>query len=137
MVVAPREGGVNLDPLVGLDNDRTPLRSKLLAVPELRERYLACIRTVAENSLDWQNVGPIVADYRELVEEHVEADTKKLSTTDAFLTATSGDTDARGQNLHRFLDARRKFLLEKTADVDVSKAPPVWTPPKKDEESKK
>jgi hypothetical protein len=125
----PREGGVNLDPLVGLDNDRTPLRSKLLAVPALRERYLACIRTIAENSLDWQNIGPIVADYRALVAEHVEADTKKLSTTDAFLTATTPDVDARGQNLRRFLEARRKFLLEKTVDVDMSNAPPVWSGP--------
>jgi hypothetical protein len=125
----PREGGVNLDPLVGLDNDRTPLRSKLLAVPALRERYLACIRTIAENSLDWQLIGPIVADYRTLVDEHVPADTKKLATTDEFLNATSPDADASGQNLRRFLAARRKFLLEKTADADASQAPPVWTPP--------
>lgn len=121
----PREGGINLDPLVGLDNERTPLRGKLLAVPELRERYLACIRTIAENSLAWQKIGPVIADYRELVEDHVAADTKKLATTDAFLTATAPDTDGKGQNLRRFLDARRKFLLEKTADVDMSKAPPT------------
>ena len=29
-----------LDPLVGLDDTTKPLRSKLLAVPALRERYL-------------------------------------------------------------------------------------------------
>jgi hypothetical protein len=103
---------VDLDPLVGLDNERTPLRSKLLAVPELRERYLACIRAIAEKSLDWQAVGPVVADYRALVEDEVTADTKKLATTDAFLTATSPNADAKGQNLRRFLEARRKFLLE-------------------------
>jgi hypothetical protein len=110
---------------VGLDNDRTPLRGKLLAAPELRERYLACVRTIAENSLDWQKIGPVVADYRKLVEDHVAADTKKLATTEAFLTATSPDADAEGQNLRRFLEARRKFLLEKTKDVDMSEAPPI------------
>lgn len=124
----PREGGVNLDPLVGLDNDRTPLRGKLLAVPELRERYLACVRTIAETSLDWQELVPLVADYRMLVEDHVAADTKKLATTEAFLTATSPDAEARVPSLRRFLEARRKFLLEKTADVDMGKAPPARSP---------
>ena len=104
----------------------------MLAVPELRERYLACIRTIAENSLDWHNIGPIVADYRNLVEEHVASDTKKLATTDAFLTATSPDPEVRGQNLRRFLEARRKFLLEKTAEIDATKAPPVWSRPNVD-----
>jgi hypothetical protein len=84
---------------------------------------------IAENSLDWQEIDPIVTDYRTLVEEHIAADTKKLSTTEAFLTATSPEADTRGQNLRRFLEARRKFLLEKTADIDVSKAPTVWSPP--------
>ena len=35
----PQSSGSDLDPLVGLDNERTPLRSKLLAVPALKARY--------------------------------------------------------------------------------------------------
>ncbi len=33
--------GIELDPLVGLDDTRKPLRSRLLAVPALKARYLA------------------------------------------------------------------------------------------------
>ena len=47
------EGGVDLDPLIGLENPRMPLRSKLLAVPELKEKYLQCVRAIAEHSLTW------------------------------------------------------------------------------------
>jgi hypothetical protein len=123
----PREGGANLDPLVGLDNDRTPLRSKLLAVPELRGRYLAAMRTIAKESMDWQHLGPIVADYRELVEEHVEADTKKLANTEAFLRATAADGGPG--SLKDFLTRRREFLLQATEEVDVSNAPSRHTIP--------
>ena len=42
-------GGADLDPLVGLDDTSKPLRSKLLAVPALRERYLAYVRDIADN----------------------------------------------------------------------------------------
>ena len=37
----------DLDPLVGLDDTRKPLRSRLLAVPALRARYLDHVRTIA------------------------------------------------------------------------------------------
>jgi spore coat protein CotH len=127
----PHEGGVNLDPLVGLDNDRTPLRSKLLAVPELRERYLAAVHKIAEDSLDWETLGPIVADYLELIEEHVEADTKKLSNTEAFLRAAS--EDGGPGSLRDFLTRRREFLLKATEDVDVSKTPSTHLMPVKSE----
>ena len=36
--------GVELDPLVGLDDARKPLRSKLLAVPALKAKYLANVQ---------------------------------------------------------------------------------------------
>src|SRR5207249_12155300 len=46
--MGPRVNGVELDPLVGLDDARKPLRSKLLAVPALRAKYLEYVRTIAE-----------------------------------------------------------------------------------------
>jgi spore coat protein CotH len=107
-------GGVDLDPLVGLNDPRTPLRSKLLAVPALRAKYLQNIRTIAEKSLDWQTLGPVVAQYRALIEKEVESDTRKLDSYEAFLRATA-DTppaDGRGSNLRAFADQRRKYLLD-------------------------
>src|SRR5262249_14431991 len=44
--------GYSLDPLIGLDDPRKPLRSRLLAVPSLRARYLKYVRQIAEESLD-------------------------------------------------------------------------------------
>ena len=51
-------GGPDLDPLVGIDDATKPLRSKLLAVPALRERYLAYVRDIAQKWLDWNTLGP-------------------------------------------------------------------------------
>lgn len=127
----PRSPGVpDLDPLVGIDNDRTPLLSKLLAVPELREQYLANIRTIANDSLDWGKLGPVVAELRKLIAQHVEADTRKLTSYEAFEAATSPDPATRGydvsqeqvgdwpfprpspMSLRTFAEARSKFLLD-------------------------
>ena len=129
----PRSSGVDLDPLVGLDNERTPLRGKLLAVPALKARYLSHVRTIAEKSLDWKTLGPIVARYRELIEKEIEADTRKLSSLAAFQKSVSeidepapgpgaGRGPGRGRremSLKAFADGRRRYLLE---NADVKKA---------------
>ncbi len=57
----PRVDGVKLDPLVGLDDLKKPLRLRLLAVPTLRARYLAYVCTIAEEWLDWGKLGAVVA----------------------------------------------------------------------------
>ena len=44
-------GGPTLDPLVGLNDPSKPLRSKLLAVPALRARYMTYIRESARSSI--------------------------------------------------------------------------------------
>jgi hypothetical protein len=111
----PGGGGTELDPLVGLTNTRMPLRSKVLAVPALRAKYLQCVRTIAEKSLDWKALGPVVAQYRQLVEKEIEADTRKLSSFEAFQRATADTASpARGRepSLRLFADQRRKYLLD-------------------------
>jgi len=130
----PRVEGVKLDPLVGMDDARKPLRSKLLAVPALRQRYLAHVRTFAQEGLDWTKLGPVVAGYRNLIEKEVAADTRKLSTTEEFLKLTADAPAAAaapaapaepepremrrgpgpghgGMALRTFADQRREFLL--------------------------
>ena len=103
-------GGVELDPLVGLDRADAPLRSRLLAVPALRTRYLGYVRDIAEQWLDWNRIGPMVAAYRTLIEPEVKADTKKLFTFAAF---EQGLGTGEG-SLKRFADERRAFLLKAT-----------------------
>ena len=111
--------GVDLDPLVNVTDVRKPLRSKVLSVPSLRAKYLENVRTIAEKSLDWKQIGPVVAQYRKLVEKEVEADTRKLESFDEFAKVTADQPSAdrapggRGHmSLRAFADQRRKYLLE-------------------------
>ncbi len=98
---------VDLDPLTGLDDASKPLRSKLLAVPALRARYLGYVRDIAENWLDWKVIGPLAQQYQTLIAADVKADTRKLYTFEAFEAGVSqGD-----ESLKSFADRRRAFLL--------------------------
>ncbi len=105
----PGRGGVDLDPLVGLDNDRMPLRSRLLAIPKLRERYLQYVDRIVEDSLAWEKLGPVVDNYRDLVDSLVKADTRKLSTYEAFVAVTRSDTDKADEQM-----SLRKFAIERS-----------------------
>ncbi|MCA9062879.1 MAG: CotH kinase family protein [Planctomycetaceae bacterium] len=120
-----RGGGPDLDPLTGLEDPRKPLRSKLLAVPALKQRYLDYVRQIAEKSLDWKQLGPVVAQYRALIRDEVQRDTKQLSTYDAFLTATADTPESANDSqqprvgrhqmsLRSFADQRREYLLKVT-----------------------
>lgn len=132
-------GGVTLDPLVGLTDTSKPLRSKLLAVPALKQRYLSFVRTIAEDHLDWQKLAPTVEAYATLIGPYVEADTKKLTSYDAFVTAVGSEstpalneTPAAGgpgpfgrgnrMSLRQFADQRRAFLLN---HAEIKAAPKV------------
>ena len=131
--VRPGGNAFDLDPLIGLDDARKPLRSKVLAVPSLRARYLQHVRTIAEKSLDWKGLGPVVAQYRSLIEKEIEADTRKLSsftdfqkaTADVVAKASSDKAETEPQrrfgpphhsvSLRAFADQRREFLLNHEA----------------------
>jgi CotH kinase protein len=89
-----------------------PLRSRLLAAPALKERYLKNVKTIAEKDLDWKDLGPVVAKYRKLIEKEVEADTRKLYSLTAFKTATSDEAPEGDRGMRGFADQRRKFLLD-------------------------
>jgi CotH kinase protein len=102
---------VELDPLVGLDDPRKPLRSRLLAVPALRDRYLGYVREIADRWMDWSRVGPIVAARQALIAADVANDTRKLYSTERF----ASEIDEGPESLKSFLATRRAFLLERTA----------------------
>jgi hypothetical protein len=99
--------GVDLDPLVGLDDNTKALRAKLLAVPALRARYMGYVRDIAERWLDWTTLEPLVRQYHGLVADAVMADTRKLYSSEAFTAElTEGE-----ESLKSFVDRRRAFLL--------------------------
>jgi hypothetical protein len=96
-------GGPDLDPLVGLNDSSKALRSKLLAVPALRAKYLGYVRDIAQHWLDWNTLGPLAEKYRALIAADVKADTRKIYSSESFDTGVEG--------LKSFVDRRRAYLL--------------------------
>jgi hypothetical protein len=102
------QAGAELDPLIGLDDASKPLRSKLLAAPALRARYLGYVREIADKWLDWRTLEPLVQQYQSVIAADVKADTRKLYTTEQFSTGVDRGTDS----LKTFADRRRAYLLK-------------------------
>lgn len=105
--------GAQPDPLVALDDTNKALRHKLLAVPALRDRYLAYIGDIAEKWLDWNRLGPMAEAYRTLIADDVARDTRKHDSNDAFLTGILGaaDSSATPTTIKGFAELRRAALL--------------------------
>jgi hypothetical protein len=114
-------GGTQLSPLIAQSDTTKPIIAKVLAVPTLRAKYLGYIREIAEKSLDWNAVRPIVKQYRDLIADDVARDTRKLFSTDDFLSTTADDP-AYG-SLRSFFEGRRAFLLRWTAENTAAAAP--------------
>lgn len=113
---APRGVGIELDPLIGLTDTNKPLRSRLLAVPALKRRYLEYVKAIARDALDWSKLGPMAESYRKLIEKEVELDTKKLVAFAAFQQSISGSSEGDGArrgmpSLKEFAERRRAYLL--------------------------
>jgi spore coat protein CotH len=113
----PGGRGVELDPLVGLDDATKPLRSRLLAVPSLKTRYLEHVRTIANDWLDWDKLGPVVEGYVTLIEPEIKDDTKKLSSYAEFLRTVGRSEEQAapggrgGMTLREFVEKRRQEIL--------------------------
>ncbi len=129
--------GVELDPLIGLDDPRKPLRSKILAVPSFRQKYLQNIHILAKEDISWERLGSQIEFLRNLIEKEVKDDTRKLERYDEFLEATAPDLRTpppegsrnrpggqmrRGPGaipLREFAEKRSRYLLE-NAEVKSS-----------------
>jgi hypothetical protein len=90
-----------------------PLLNRLLAVPALRQRYLAHLRTIMAEEMNTTTTNQILDDYYAQIDSLVQSDPKKLYTYSAFL--------AQKQTLKSFVTARRNFLNNQT---EVNKVPP-------------
>jgi hypothetical protein len=108
-------GGVSLEPLVGLNDASKPLRSRLLAVPALRARYLGYVKDIAQKWMDWRALEPLVEQYRALLTEEMKVDARKLYSFEAFQSGLSGGPDS----LRGFMDRRRAFLLQPSPAASV------------------
>jgi hypothetical protein len=108
-------GSAQLDPLVALNDPSKPLRSKLLAVPALRQRYLGYVRDIATRWLDWNAMLPMLESAHDLIGEEVRLDTRKLYDVEGFEEGVA----ASGNPLKTFIDSRRAFLLDATTPAQA------------------
>ncbi|MBM3881466.1 MAG: spore coat protein CotH [Verrucomicrobia bacterium] len=116
----PRGGGLELDPLVAVEDAGKPLLSKLLSVPALRARYLGYVRQIAETWLDWNRLGPLAEQYQRVIAAAVQTDTRKLDSNEAFVAGLAGAGSGEGGfgpgrrriSLKEFAEKRRAYLLD-------------------------
>lgn len=123
--------GPMLSPVAQEYDEMRPVIRRLFSIPHLRARYLAHVRTIAEEWLDWEALAPIIEAYRSLIDAEVKADDKKLYPYEAFATSLIEDRGDGGQveppgaihsarrgrgpgmnpSIKRFAAERREFLL--------------------------
>lgn len=121
-----------VSPIAHEDNAARPLINRLLSNPEWRARYLAHVRTVVDEWLDWEVLEPIIKEYQALIDTEVQQDDKKLYGYQEFTTGVPAD-------LKRFVNERREHLrnhpeinrpVPKIASVEIgSGSPPIANQP--------
>jgi len=91
---------------------------RLLKVPSVRQRHIARVREMATTWLDWKRLGPLTGQFQSLIADEVKADTRKLSSNDAFLKGLNEDTGQEGfrgresmMSIKSFAEQRRAHLL--------------------------
>jgi spore coat protein CotH len=109
--------GPSLDPLAMTESNARPLIRRLLSNPNLRARYLAHVRTIVDEWLDWKTLGPVFEDYRALAAEDVLSDPHNLADFGEFFDSDVAEAAGGGPfgappGVKRFADARRAFLLK-------------------------
>lgn len=112
----PGESAGGQSPVLHEKESRLPVVSRLLAVPALRARYLAHVRTIATEWLDWNKLGPLFDAHHALIFDAVQEDTRKLYSFEDFVDAENAESLGRGPGakaigFRRFAEARREFLL--------------------------
>jgi spore coat protein CotH len=93
-----------VSPVAHEDNAGRPLIKRLLSNPQWRARYLAHVRTVRDEWLDWDVFEPIIKEYQALIDTEVQKDDKKLYGYEEFATGVPAD-------LERFVNQRREHLI--------------------------
>lgn len=107
----------NWSPVLNFSQATKPFISRVLAVPELRQRYFAHYRT-AKADLNWTLFGPKAEALRTQIDAAVQADPKKLYSYTLFnnnFTSTvtlpgSGPSGGSVPGLQGFLTSRTTFL---------------------------
>jgi len=90
-----------------------PLSNILLKVPELRQRYLAHVRTILEQSFNLTYCDSVIDKYAAKIDAYVKADTKKIFTYAQFKSEVTA--------LKTFMSNRKSYYLS-NKEVNVTGA---------------
>ena len=117
-----------------------PFLSRVLAVPELRQRYMSHYR-VAKTDFNWATLQARFEARKALIQAAVEADTKRLYTLDNFntgfgsanitLTNRITNTAATGlaggsmAGIRQFIDTRANFLNNAVSNPELTATGPT------------
>ncbi len=77
---------LNWSAFYNADDTDYPLLNRLLAVPSIRQRYLAHLRTLLDESFNPDVANPLIDSYFTQIDSFVENDPKKIYSYNAFLT---------------------------------------------------
>ncbi len=107
---------VNWTPFHNADNENYPLMNILFNVPQLRQRYLAHLRTLIKERMDPDFIDASISQMEELISEGIQNDPK---ITFSFAQWQNGVQEVRD-----FLSDRREVLLANAEvaaeDIDIS-----------------
>jgi hypothetical protein len=117
-------------PFYNQQDNRFPLLNRLLAVPSIRQRYLAHLRTIIADAIGQAEIDGQIEEYFQLIDALVAADPKKIYTYQAFLNE---------KNTLKNLFQTRRNTLNGNTEVNVqglvvssavmSSANGTWTSP--------
>jgi hypothetical protein len=100
------------NPFYNANKVNYPLLNKLLAVPALRQRYLAHLRTIRSELLNPAIVNPTIDLFAAQINDLVQSDPKKIYTYNQFLTEVT--------ELKTFVTTRYNNLITNTEMAQVA-----------------
>lgn len=105
---------VTWSPFYHETNANYPLLNKILAVPSLRQRYIAHFRTLIEDEMDTATAFATLDGYKQMIDTMVQNDPKKIYSYNQF--------NQEFNDLKSFILDRRSYVL---ANPEISAAPPL------------
>ncbi|MBV6441328.1 MAG: T9SS C-terminal target domain-containing protein [Haliscomenobacteraceae bacterium CHB4] len=98
-----KNNAVNWGPFYNANKVNYPLLNRLLAVPSIRQRYLAHFRTLISEEMNTADFNALIDQYDALINAEVQADPKKLYSYNQYNTEK--------QALKNFVQNHRNTLL--------------------------
>ncbi|GAB4486753.1 MAG: hypothetical protein OHK0019_00950 [Saprospiraceae bacterium] len=106
-----KTNNVNWGPFYNANKVNYPLLNRLLAVPSIRQRYLAHLRTILQDEMNPTEFNALIDQYDALISAEVQADPKKLYTYAQY--------GSEKQVLKNFVQNHRNNLLN-NPEVNVT-----------------